>query len=181
MTPPPVVLVTGVPGAGKSTLAAQLARSMSAALLSLDEIKESLYAHGAYRHDRGALRLAAEQELARRLAGESRVVVVDIWVAPGRDEQRTADWVGSLGRPVVEVLCRVPAEVATARYRSRRRGGPHLPADEDMLRRIEAAAVTIAPLGLGTTIEVETIGAVDVNHVVGQIVRSLDPDKIDRP
>ena len=172
MTAAPVVLVTGVPGAGKSTLAAELAASLGAAVLSLDEIKESLFAEGDHKDDRSALRLAAEDVLARRIAADPGVVVVDIWVAPGRDEQRTAHWVGLLARPVVEVLCRVPAAVAVARYRCRRRGGPHLPADDDTVRRIEAAADAIIPLGLSTTIEVKTVGPVDVGRVVEQIVSS---------
>jgi predicted kinase len=170
VTSAPLILVTGVPGAGKSTLARQLATSLDAALLSLDEIKESLYEAGAHLDDRMALRLAAEQELARRAAAEPRAVVVDIWVAPGRDEARTARWIGPLARPVVEVLCRVPAGVAVARYRSRRRAGPHLPPDADMLCRIETAAAAIAPQCLGPTVEVDTVGVVDVNRLVKRII-----------
>ncbi|MDX6308767.1 MAG: hypothetical protein QOI06_1813 [Nocardioidaceae bacterium] len=181
MTAAPVVLVTGVPGAGKSTLAAQLATALSAGFLSLDEVKESLYAEGVHMRELGALRLAAEHELAQQIAAESRAVVVDIWVAPGRDEQRTAHWVGLLGRPAVEVLCRIPGAVAVDRYRSRRRSGPHLPPDDDTVRRIEAAAVAIAPLGLGATIEVETLGAVDVGRLAGQIVTILGADKATGP
>ena len=38
-----VVLVTGVPGAGKSTLGLALAEGLGAPFLSLDAIKEELY------------------------------------------------------------------------------------------------------------------------------------------
>jgi predicted kinase len=178
---PPVVLVTGVPGAGKSTLAHRLAGTLYGVLLSLDETKETLYSQGIHIDDRAALRFAAERDLARRAAAEPRTVVLDIWGAPGRDEERTRGWIGRLERAVVEVLCRVPPAVAVERYRSRHRTGPHLPADDETLRRIEAAADVIAPLVLGAVIEVDTSGLVDVARLVARIVAAADSARASAP
>ncbi len=86
-----VVLVTGVPGAGKSTLGLALAEGLGASFLSLDAIKEELYEPDVEGRAGYLLRRAAEVELGRRLAAAVGVVVVDIWIAPGRDARRVTD------------------------------------------------------------------------------------------
>ncbi len=163
------VVVTGVPGAGKSTLARALAEGLGAPFLSLDAIKEELYERDI---DRGAgyrLRRSAEIELGRCLSAAEGVVVVDIWVAPGRDTGRVAELLTANASSTVEVLCRVPAEVAVARYLRRFRGGPHRPADQDTLRRIRAAVAVLTPLGAGRCIEVDTSGTVDIDQVLARL------------
>jgi hypothetical protein len=106
--------------AGKSS--GPRARSI---VLSLDAIKESLYAAGVHPENPYELRLAAEAELNRQLGHPVITAVVDIWVAPRRDTDRVATMFRAHGRDVVEVLCRVPADVAVERYSRRQRSGPH--------------------------------------------------------
>ncbi len=162
------VVVTGVPGAGKTTLASALAEKLGAVLLSLDTIKEEIYEREGMPHGL-ELRLAAEKVLGNRLAAATGTVVVDIWIAPVRDTDR----VGSLLRQhtvdIVEVLCRVPADVAVQRYRSRPRRGPHLPPDEATLGRIRGAVEVFEPVGIGTCIEVDTCDPVDLQELLDRL------------
>ncbi len=162
------MVVTGVPGAGKTTLGAALAWTLRVPFLSLDSIKEHLYSRddtaGAYE-----LRMAAEAELSRRLGEVGGLAVVDIWVAPQRDTERVSSLLLAQAADVVEVLCRVPADVAVRRYAGRARSGPHRPADSATLQRIRDAAEQISPLGIGRCIEVDTSSPVDLERLAERL------------
>lgn len=166
-----VVLVTGVPGAGKTTLGARLAEALGVRFVSLDSIKERLFAEDPDGWDAQELRFAAEAELGELLAASDDGVVVDIWVSPHRDEERVRALLRARCVDVVEVLCRVPASVAVQRYLHRPRTGPHQPADASTLERIRRAVEEIEPLGLGTTVEVDTSGPVSLCVVLSAIRR----------
>lgn len=167
--PSPLLVVTGVPGAGKTTLGSALAAAVGASFLSLDAIKESLYAGDAATQDPHGLRLAAERELVAQLAAAEGIVVVDLWIAPGRDTDRITRMLQQQDRDIVELLCRVPADLAVARYARRRRTGPHLPPDEPTLQRIRAASHALEPMGLGTCIELDTSRPVDIGGLLDRL------------
>ncbi len=71
------------------------------------------------------LRRAAEQVLWSTLENAEGGAVVDIWVSPGRDDARVRASLLRLSRPVLQVLCVVPPELAARRYATRVRSGPH--------------------------------------------------------
>jgi predicted kinase len=181
MPAPIVVVVTGVPGAGKSTLAQALAPALGAELLSLDALKESIFASGDHVDDRCALRFAAEAALRDRLLTATGSVVVDVWVAPDRDEWRIRPLLTVSARPVVELMCRVPAGIAVERYRLRTRSGPHRPADPETLERIRDAVAKIRPLELGRCIDVDTGGPVDLPALVARVTDLARTSKAPEP
>jgi predicted kinase len=172
----PLVVVTGVPGAGKSTLAAALAERLGSFPVSLDAIKEELAAD-APDTPRDWLRFDAEQEVVRRLEAVAGDAVLDIWVAPRRDVER----VRALLRPwwdrLVEVRCQVPAEVAVARYVARERGVPHLPADAETLDRIRDAVARPEPMGASRTVVVDTSRPVALGDVVSAVRRETGAER----
>ncbi len=164
---PTLIVVTGVPGAGKTTLGAELAAELDARFVSLDAIKECLDPAGC--RDPRELRLAAEEELSTRLESGHGTVVVDIWIAPHRDTERVAAMLRARRVEIVEVLCLVSADIAVSRYAGRPRSGPHRPADATTLRRIREAVDDIEPLPVGRCIEVDTSERVDVQRLVARI------------
>jgi predicted kinase len=166
-----LILVTGVPGSGKTTLGSALASQLNAPFLCLDAIKEELHA-GNGRLTGLDLRIAAEVTLEKCLAQAAETVVLDIWIQPGRDTDRIAEMLRRQGRTVVEALCRVPAPIAVQRYRSRDREPPHLPADEETLARIRAGVEEVTPLGVGTSVELDTSEPVDAKAVLALLTSS---------
>jgi predicted kinase len=166
----PLVVVTGVPGAGKTSLATALAERLGTALLSLDEIKEEL-ALEAEDTPRDWLRYDAEAELVHLLESFGGVAVVDIWIAPRRDTERIRDLLKPWWDGLVEVRCQVPPVVAVERYVARPRSWPHLPPDEDTLARIRDAAEHPESLGAPRTIVVDTTRPVEIGDVVTAVHR----------
>lgn len=163
------VVVHGLPGSGKSTLGSALAEAMRAEFLSFDRLKEELFESSEGTLEGVDLRMAAEGELGERLAATTGPAVVDIWVQPGRDDERVVELLRRTCSQVAEVICRVPANLAVERYVARIRSGPHKPADPETLLRIRAAAVELAPLGLGPCFEVDTSTPVDPLRLASEI------------
>jgi predicted kinase len=166
----PLVVVTGVPGAGKTSLATALAERLGVALVSLDEVKEELAAD-AEDTPRDWLRYDAEAELVRRLDAFDGEAVVDIWIAPRRDTERVRDLLKRWWDRTVEVRCRVPAVVALERYVARPRPWPHLPPDDETLARIRDAAEHPESLGAPRTLVVDTTRPVELGDVVTAVRR----------
>ncbi|POM23542.1 hypothetical protein BTM25_46960 [Actinomadura rubteroloni] len=134
-----LVLVGGLPGTGKSTLAGALADRLGAVLLSSDRVRKELagidpdtsaaafYGTGLYTADRTGRTYTELAARARRLLRLGETVVLDAsWTAAGhrallRDvtEQEHAD--------LTELDCRAPARLAAERVRTR----PHGASDAD--------------------------------------------------
>lgn len=168
-----LVVTTGLPGAGKTTLARQVASALRLPLLSKDVIKERLFdVLGG--HDRAwSIKLgAAASEILWSVAGECfGGAVIETWLDPNRDDaDRARAGLRATGvSPIWELMCDCPAEVAIARYEARIRHPVHLTPGDDALDRIRRAAPLLSPLGLGPVIRVDTSKPVDVVPIVARL------------
>jgi predicted kinase len=173
-----VVLVSGAPGAGKSTLAVPLSRALGLPLLSKDVIKEQLVATLppgdpdplAWSRVVGA----AAMELLWVLARQPSSVVLEANVRPRSEVERAH--LRGLGRPIVEVHCVCPPEVAADRFRRRARAGsrdlrthPLTSLSPELLAEFDG------PMGLGDVVAVDTTGPVDVAALAVRVAALLPP------
>jgi predicted kinase len=170
-----VVLVSGPPGAGKSTLAGPLAEALGFPLLSKDAIKETLFDQlGRVADDApSSSRVlgAAAMELLWRLARECPSVVLEANFRSRSPRER--ERLLALTRRPVEVYCRVPIALAAQRYAQRNASPEHHPVHADRTLPVEVFDEFQAPFGLGPVIEIDTTRAVDVAAVATEVSHAL--------
>ena len=165
------MVVSGPPGSGKTTLAPPLAERLGLPLLAKDTIKDALMeALGA-----------PDVEASRRLGGAAIAAMFAVAAASPvgaviESNLRRSHAVHDMRRlpgAVVEVFCRCPREVATARYleRAGTRHAGHFDGDRhpDELWNDEVAE----PVAGGwPVLEVDTTSPVDLDGLVTAILRS---------
>lgn len=180
VVPRRLVLVSGAPGAGKSTLAGPLARRLGFGLLSKDRIKETLHDElGAPESDLAWSRWlgGAAMGLLWALAADASDVVLEANFRPGSsvEQAKVAGLaaLGGLGGRVVEVHCKCPAEVAAARYADR--AASRHPVHVVTSVSLEFLAEFDRPFGVGELIVVDTAGPVDVAALTREVLIRLAP------
>jgi predicted kinase len=157
-----LVLVSGAPGSGKTSLAVPLAAELGFALLGKDRIKEALHdglgAPGPVELAWSQRLGAAAMELLWTLAADAPAVVIEANFRPRHEYQRKR--ISALSAHPVEVNCVCLPGLAARRYAER---APtchpvHVVTSltPDMLAEYDR------PMGVGDLITVDTTAPVDV-------------------
>ncbi len=160
---PPVayVVVSGLPGSGKSTVARPLAAELALPLIVKDTIKEAIWDGLGPGDIAWSRRLgAAAAEAFWRVAADAGTGVLDNFF-----HRAFAHRIAALNGPVLEVHCACPADVARDRYATRRRHPCHF--DLANLARFDDWVRTDAgPLALGgPLLDLDTTYAFDVDVI----------------
>jgi predicted kinase len=169
------VFVSGAPGTGKTTVAAELARQLQVPMLSLDVIKEALGDSLGLGDQRWSDHVGdAAAEALFRLAASFPSVVAEGWWRRERRERAMREFAGW-----VEVFCRCDPEVAAQRMRARAADARHPihryvsnPAILDGVADVVASTTALRVTG-GSLVEVDTTAHRNESEAVAAIRAAL--------
>jgi predicted kinase len=168
-----IVLITGSPGAGKSTLAVPLAAELGFPLLSKDHIKETLHdSLDALEGDLASSRRlgAAAMQLIWALAERCPQVVLEANFLPRHPDTRPR--LDALAASVVEVYCQCPPAEAARRYAER---AAHVhPVHVVHELSPEVLAQYDRPVGYGPVLAVDTTRPTDPPGIAARIREAFD-------
>jgi predicted kinase len=165
-----LVLVTGLPGSGKTTLARSLAGKLDLPLIAKDRYKEILF---------DVLGIG-DMDWSRRIGQAAIALQYDAMVAVRAAVVDSALWTGvsepeveALGLPLVQVHCRCPFEVARTRCFDRAAAGErHAGYCEEQMTHesYERFRPLVEPLRLrAPLVEVNTAGPTDIDAVADAV------------
>ncbi len=165
-----LVLISGPPGAGKTTIAEALAAELGFALFAKDQIKEFLHdSLGGEANLTWSRRLgAAAMEMLWALAACAPAVVLEanFWA----DDPRHRAHAQALGTVPVEVHCVCPRDECLRRYVERAPSRHAVHVDRDAkLAAAEGFERSARPLRLGPVIEVDTTAMVDIQALAERV------------
>lgn len=169
-----VILVSGAPASGKTTVAQPLAKALGFALLTKDEIKEALFDSlgGPVADVEYSRRLGnAAMRILWRLAPSCPRVILEANFRTKSTQER--DQVRALRAVIVEVYCRVPPEEASRRFAERAQRERHHPAHALQEITLDQLAEYDQPFNLSPVIEVDTRHPVDIPALAAQLRRQL--------
>jgi len=162
------VVVSGLPGSGKTTLAAALAKHLQVEHLDKDRFLEAHFIEGAEitPERRNELSRRADTELKTQALLLQSAVLSSWWRHPKavRESGTPVQWLKEDGIKFVEVFCKCPAAVAARRFESRQRHAGHLDTQrtrEQLLEQL-VEAETLGPLFPETALVCSTVAPISL-------------------
>jgi AAA domain len=172
----PFVVVSGLPGSGKTTVARVLGSLLMLPVLDKDEILARLFETRGVGDDAWRRQLSRESDALFQAAvsSSSGAIVTSFWHVEGMapDSGTPTAWLGALSRTIVNVRCECPPPIAAARFVQRARHAGHLDGRRtaaDVLASIQSLPAA-GHLDIGETVVVDTTRPVQP----AQLLRDVD-------
>jgi hypothetical protein len=173
------VVLSGLPGSGKSTVARRLGPMLGLSVLDKDDILDELFdalgvGDAAWR---SKLSRAADDVFCRVAAGLGSGILVSWWRHPNstRESGTPTTWLESLPGGALEIHCTCPPGIAAARFAARQRHVGHLDATRDVQSIAEEfeRLATLGPLGIVPVLQVSTDAELDLSELVATVRQHL--------
>jgi predicted kinase len=174
------IVVSGIPGCGKSTLGEALAENLDFPYLDKDAILERLLDEvGCFdEKTRHRLSRAADRKFEITALSLSNAVLDSFWRHPRAQTTSgtSSTWLTASDVHTVEILCSCAPELAATRYLDRKRHPGHLDSarSHSSLVAQSLELVRMLPLGVGPLIAVDTTDTVDTSELAERVRIALD-------
>lgn len=181
MQKPTIIIFTGLPGTGKTTLSRQVAEALNISLFGKDDIKEIMYdkigwsdkafsaklAHATF----GIMDYITEQHLKTGIS-----ITLESNYSPKLASEKFREWQKEYDCSIVQIVCRTDTDVLAPRYFERQRTDRH-PGHNDtgtveeyrasFLQRMENREdQPLAVEGPVRIVDTTDFGTVDVREIV---------------
>jgi hypothetical protein len=166
------VVVSGVPGSGKSTLGRQLALALNLAFIDKDDILDRLFEARGIGNAAWRRTLSRESDviLEHEANRSDGAVLVSFWRLSGMpsDSGTPTDWLHDQSHHLINVHCACEPEIAAHRFLERRRHPGHLDSESSPsdLRAGLRQLAQLPALDLGQRIDVDTSQEPNLTDVV---------------
>jgi gluconate kinase len=170
------VVVTGLPGSGKSTLGRSLAAELGLAFIDKDDILETLFDHVgvATPDDRTRLSRASDAVMETLAQASPGAVLTSFWRREELSDVSGTPTSWLRDRPsgtVIEVYCDCPPALAAQRFAGRSRHPGHFDDERtaaDLRGQFEPLAA-LGPWQLGAVVRVDTSRPLDPATIVDAV------------
>jgi hypothetical protein len=169
------VVVSGLPGSGKSVLARRLGPLLNLPVIDKDDILERLFETKGVGDAAWRRTLSRESDLLfrRQAEGSNGAILVSFWRLGGMSSTSgtPTDWLFGLPGQIVNVHCECPPELAVTRFAERKRHPGHLDdarSGEQLLAAFRAIAC-LPRLAIRRTVHVDTSVELDYLDLLARI------------
>lgn len=131
-----LIVVTGPPCSGKSTIAMELGATIGALVLDIDQIRQAVIPNSRQTQDDRDVAYRCMHLIAHKLleVGVNQVILVATY-----SRRKPREWLRSLAEKtsahVCALACKVSPDIAVARFRSRKPGHAAVDLTEDLVQR----------------------------------------------